>query len=74
MILDKLMINEEKTEVLLVGKRQQLRKVEIDAFTVGSSRVLPTTSVRNLGAWFDSELTITLTLIKSAVKSVFLPL
>ena len=57
-ILDKLMINDGKTEVLLVGTRQQLRKVEIDAFTFGSSRMLPTTLVRNLGAWFDSELTM----------------
>ena len=58
MISDKLMINDGKTEVLLVGTRQQLQKVNIDAITVGSSRVTPCTSVRNLGAWFDSQLTM----------------
>ena len=58
MASDKRMVNDGKTEVLLVGTRQQLRKVEIDAFTVGFSRVLPTTSVRNLSAWFDSEMTM----------------
>ena len=48
MISDKLMINDGKT----------LQKVNIDAITVGSSRVTPCTSVRNLGAWFDSQLTM----------------
>lgn len=52
------MINDGKTEVLVVGTRQQLQKVNIDAITVGSSRVTPCTSVRNLGAWFDSQLTM----------------
>ena len=59
MISDKLMINDGKTDVLLlVGTRQQLQKVNINAITVGSSRVTPCTSVRNLGAWFDSQLTM----------------
>ena len=58
MISDKLMINDGKTEVLLVGTRHQLQKVNIDAITVRSSRVTPCTSVRNLGAWFDSQLTM----------------
>ena len=40
MISDKLMLMMPgETEALLVGTRQQLRRVEIDAFTVGSSRV-----------------------------------
>ena len=39
--------------------RQQLRKVELDALMVGTSKVpLASSAVRNLGAWFDSEFTM----------------
>ena len=50
MISDKLMLNDSKTEILLVGSRQQLRKVELDALMVGTSKVpLASSAVRNLG-------------------------
>ena len=58
MTIDKLLFNESKTEILLAGTRQQLLKVVIDAFTVGSCHVSSASSVRDLGAWFDSELTM----------------
>ena len=59
MISDKLMLNDSETEILLVGSRQQLRKVEFDTLMVGTSKVpLASSAVRNLGAWFDSELTM----------------
>ena len=53
------MLNDSKTEILLVGSRQRLRKVELDAFIVATSKVhLASSAVRNLGSWFDSELTM----------------
>ena len=59
MISDKLMLNDSKTEILLVGTRQQLRKVDLDALQIGTSTVpLTSSAVRNLGAWFDPELTM----------------
>lgn len=58
MVADKLMLNGSKTEILLVGTRQQLQKVNFETITVGSCQVTPSSSVRNLGAWFDSELTM----------------
>ena len=59
MISDKLMPNDSKTEILLVGTRQQLRKVDLDALQIGTSTVpLTSSAVRNLGAWFDPELTM----------------
>ena len=59
MISDKLMLNDSKTEILLVGSRQQLRKVELDALMVGTAKVpLASSAVRNLGSFFDSELTM----------------
>ena len=53
---DKLMINDEKTEFLLICTKAQLAKVKDCSLTIG--KTLGTTSdktVRNLGTWFDSE-------------------
>jgi hypothetical protein len=54
--INELMINDIKTEFIIIGSRQQLRKVEIDR--VGTSDIKPVTSVRNLGVWFDSNMSM----------------
>ena len=58
MISDNLMLNDDKTEFLILGTRQQLAKVNIDNIKVGSAKVSPVSAVRNLGSWFDSQLTM----------------
>ena len=45
----RLLINDSKTEVLLVGSRQQLSKVNIEGIKVGEAIFKLTESVRNLG-------------------------
>jgi len=57
MISDNLMLNDDKTEFLILGTRQQLAKVNIDNIKVGSAEVTPVSAVRHLGSWFDSQLT-----------------
>ena len=59
MIQDRLMINDDKTEFLLVGTRQQLDKLDSCSITVGNNRISPSPCVRNLGSWFDSNLSMT---------------
>jgi len=59
MIQDRLMINDDKTEFLLVGTRQQLDKLDSCSITVGNNRICPRPCVRNLGSWFDSNLSMT---------------
>ena len=56
MIIDRLQLNDDKTEFLLLGTRQQLAKVNIATITVGNTEVTSGTAVKNLGAWFDSTL------------------
>ena len=56
MINDRLLLNDDKTEFLLLGTRQQLAKVNITTITVGNTEVTTETAVKNLGAWFDSTL------------------
>ena len=67
---DMLWLNDEKTEFLLVGSRQQLAKVSINSIPVGEADVAPVSSARNLGAWFDSHLDMS-THISKTCGSVF---
>ena len=36
---DKLKLNDDKTEIMLIGTRQQLNKVNLDTLTVGDASV-----------------------------------
>ena len=56
---NRLMIDDDKTEFLLVGTRQQLDKLDSCSITVGNNRISPSPCVRNLGSWFDSNLSMT---------------
>ena len=53
---DKLKLNENKTEVMLIGNRRQLSKVNLGTLTVGDTSVAIVNKARNLGVWFDSQL------------------
>ena len=55
MIFDKLKLNEEKTEFMLIGTQQQLVKIRNDSLLVGDTHVPPVSEARNLGVWFDSN-------------------
>ena len=70
MIRDRLMLNDDKTEFLLLGTKQQLAKVDINSITVGESVVNTKPVVRNLGSWFDSQLSMS-THISSLCSSAF---
>ena len=70
MIQDRLMINDDKTEFLLVGTRQQLYKLNSCSITVGNNRISPSPCVRNPGSWFDSNLSMT-DHINKACKATF---
>ena len=48
----------DKTEFLTVGTRQQLAKVNNNCIRAGSTNVCPVTVARNLGSWFDEQLTM----------------
>ena len=54
--MDRLKLNPDKTEFLILGTRQQLEKVITSHLVVGESRISPSTKVKNLGSWFYSSL------------------
>ena len=53
-IANRLMINDAKTEFLIIGTRQQLEKTSIESIIIGDTLIKPLESVRNLGSWFDA--------------------
>ena len=52
MIRDRLMINDEKTEFMIIGKKAQLRKIHQNSLTVDECKVFPSDqAIRNFGVW-----------------------
>jgi len=49
MVRDRLKLKEDKTEVVLIGTRQQLAKVNVTSIAVGDETIEAKPSVRNLG-------------------------
>ena len=66
---DKLKLNENKTEVMLIGTRQQLSKVNLTTLTVGDTSVATVDKARNLGVWFDSQLNFNVHITKTCTLS-----
>ena len=58
MIVDELKINNGKTEFVIIGTKQQLRKINIEHLMVGGTSVTPVNVAKNLGTWFDSNLNL----------------
>ena len=54
-VADKLKLNEDKSEFMLIGTRQQLSRVRIVSLMVGDTQVKSVSEARNLGVWFDSN-------------------
>ena len=55
-LCDKLKINEDKTEVIIIGTRQELARVQVDCLTAGDARVPFGSAVKNLGTCIDTLL------------------
>jgi len=71
MIADKLKLNDDKTECLIIGTRQQLSKVHIEKLSVGDVSVTTTTVARNLGTWFDTNLSLVMHIAKTCKAAVY---
>ena len=56
MLVNRLMINDSKTEVMLIGTRQQLSKVSVEGVREGDEMISPVSLVKNLGMYLDQNL------------------
>ena len=58
-IRDRLMINDGKTEFMIIGTKAQLRKIHQNSLIVGECEVFPSDeAIRNLGVWIDNTFTL----------------
>jgi len=55
---NKLQLNEEKTELVVITPSRQSRKVDVGSVHIGDSDIMPSDSARNLGATFDRHMTL----------------
>ena len=58
MCQNRLMLNEDKTEFLLIGTKQQLATVNVQHIKVGNVNIVPQPTVKDLGVWLDSNLSM----------------
>ena len=56
MLQNKLMLNDNKTELLIIGTCKQISKLNVNGVVVGDSVVKPSINARNLGVHFDAQL------------------
>lgn len=57
MIKQKLCCNDNKTEFIIIGTRQQLTKVSIASLCLGDANIAMMTLIKNIGSWFDENMT-----------------
>ena len=58
LLINKLKINDNKTEFQIIGTLQQLAKVDIIYISVGNASIPTSDEVQNLGFWFDRSLSM----------------
>ena len=68
---DKLMLNDDKTEFLIICTERQLLRVSVDKIKIGQAEVSPVSSVRNLGTWFDYHLDMSTHVTKACASAFY---
>ena len=72
MINDRLLLSDDKTEVLLIGNRYQLNKIDCSSsLRVGDNNMRPVTCARNLGVWFDEKVSMSTRITKACSSAFF---
>ena len=65
MTSNKLKLNDEKTELLIILPSRQVHKCNLTSFTIGGCEINASSSVRNLGVMFDNRM-----LMKTQINSI----
>ena len=58
MLMNKLKINDSKTEFLIIGSKHQLNIITINSTRIGDSEIKPIASAKNLGVVIDNNLSM----------------
>ena len=68
---DKLTLNDNKTEFILIASRHLLKKAAVNIIRVGDCDVSKVSVVPNLGAWFDDHITMAVHITKISTSAAF---
>ena len=68
---DKLKLNGDKTEFMIIGTRTQLAKINITELMIEQAKVAMVSDALNLGVWFDDKLSMK-TAINKTCQSVLI--
>ena len=66
-----LKLNDDKTELVLIGNPKRLTKIHDFELTIGSNKVKPSPCARNLGVYFDSSLSFKPFVQKTAAAATY---
>ena len=69
MIADRLKLNDDKTEFMIISTRAQLDKVNV----VGQTKVPAVTIVGNLGTWLNTNLTMSAHINETCQAAIYHP-
>ena len=72
MASDELMLNDDKTELIVTASRHLFKKAAVNTIRVGDSDVSKVSVVRNLGARFDDQLTMAVHITKICSATFYL--
>ena len=64
MTSEKLMLNDNKTEFIVIASRHLLKKAAVNTIRVGDCNVSKVSVVQNLGVWLDDQLTMAVHITK----------
>ena len=59
LLLNKMKLNDDKTEFLIIGTRQQREKITKNKLKIGESEIKKAPDARNLGVFFDEDISMT---------------
>ena len=71
MTADKLKLNDDKTELIVIGTRAQLDKISISELRIDHVIVSAVCNVRNLGTWFDNHLSMKTAINKTCQSELY---
>ena len=69
MLSNRLLINDSKTECIIIGSKKQLSKINVNEITVGESTIQPVEVVQSIGMWFDSHMSMDIHIGKVCSKA-----
>ena len=71
MLADKLKLNDDKTDFIIIGTRQRFKKVTFNTLRVSNTQVTSLSQAKNLGSWFDTQMNLNTHVTKCCQAAFF---